>query len=318
MVQRLSHIILALFFVCSLLSAQPSSAIGGLAGSPLRMGFGARGIAMGNALSSNTSGQISAYYNPALLPFQTDRNLQAALGFLTLDRRLNFLSYGQDIKPTGGIAVSIVNAGVSEIEGRDVNGTRTDTYSTSENAFLFSFGTSMSPTLSAGITLKVLHYSLYQEVRSTTVGVDAGVLFAITDRLHAALVLQDINAKYKWDTTPIFGRRGNTTTEQFPLRRRLSVTYVPSYYNSNISAEIEYVDSTPLARIGVEAYPVNELALRAGVDHIDLSGDILARPSFGFGFLPGIETLRPELHYAFVVEPYAASGIHIISIIVRF
>ena len=44
----------------------------GLAGAPMRMGFGARGMAMGNAMTAVTSGDVQSYYNPAL--FRLNQN----------------------------------------------------------------------------------------------------------------------------------------------------------------------------------------------------------------------------------------------------
>jgi len=41
---------------------QSSSSDGGLAGGPMRMGFGARGLAMGNAMTAVISGDVQSYY----------------------------------------------------------------------------------------------------------------------------------------------------------------------------------------------------------------------------------------------------------------
>jgi hypothetical protein len=58
-----------------------------------RIGFGARGIGMGNALSTVKSGNISSIYNPALSVFQDDNAFSAQYTFLGLDRSLNFVSF---------------------------------------------------------------------------------------------------------------------------------------------------------------------------------------------------------------------------------
>jgi hypothetical protein len=298
--------------------AQTSSPIAGLAGSPFRMGFGARGIAMGNAMSSNPRGHLAAYYNPALAPFQVGPSAHASFGVLSLDRRLNFLSYGQALQPTGGMIVGVIDAGVNNIEYRDVNGRLNGTFATHETAFLFSFGTRMTDIVSAGISAKILYHSLFSEVSSTTLAIDAGALLSLSASLKAGLVIQDINGKYKWDTSPVFGRRGNATTEKFPLRRRLSLTYLTEYYDSSVSGEFEYVDSTPFLRIGIELHPVAGFAFRIGVDQIDPDGVVPARPSFGIGFRTDVESMKPEIQYAYVHEPYAPSGMHFISVIVHF
>ncbi|HEY5615052.1 MAG TPA: hypothetical protein VIL52_03445 [Bacteroidota bacterium] len=300
--------------------AQPniSSELGREPGAALRMGYGARGLGMGNALGALRSGELSAYYNPALVPFQSFRSATASFGILSLDRRMNFLSYGQALKPTGGIFFGIINAGVSEIDGRDVNGRHTEMYSTSENAFMLSFGTQVSPSVSIGLTSKILYYSLYKDLSSTTVAFDLGLVYSVSDQLALSGIVQDLNAKYTWDTSTLFGRNGNTTTERFPLRRRIGVSFQPEYYGSTISAEYEFIGSTSFARVGVEIYPIPQLALRAGVDQIDFQGTLATRPSFGFMLEPEFGFLSSYIHYAYVVEPYSPHNIHIISLTVGF
>ncbi len=299
--------------------AQPSvkSELAGQPGSPLRMGFGARGIGMGNSLSALRTGEIYGYYNPALVPFQSSRTAMASFGLLSLDRRLNFLSYGQDLKPTAGIFVGIINAGVSNIEGRDVDGRRTETYSTSENAFVVSFGNRFSDKVSAGLSSKILYYRLFEGVNSTTVGFDFGLLYTVSDQWTVGATVQDVNAKYKWDTSKLYGQKGNTTTENFPLRRRIGVSFLPNYYEAALSAELEWIGSTLLGRCGAEISPAQSLTIRAGVDQIEFDGNLVAKPSFGFSLHPDFGFLSSYIHYAYVIEPYSPSNIHIIAISVK-
>ena len=137
-------------------------------------------------------------------------------GFLPLDRNLNFASYTQSIKPTGGFSLAVINAGVSKIQGRDVDGRPTDTYSTSENEFLFTFGTRLRSEFAVGVSAKILYYSLFAGVKSTTVGFDLGMLYTPASEWAVAVVIADINSKYKWDTSQLYGSDGNTTVDRFP------------------------------------------------------------------------------------------------------
>ena len=315
--KRYVYILFALS-LSSTSSAQISSELGREPGAALRMGFGARGMGMGNAISAVRWGEISSYYNPALAPFQTTRTATASLGILSMDRRLNFLSYGQDLKPTAGVLVGIMNAGVSEIDGRDVNGRQTETYSTSENAFFISFGTRISPKVSIGLTSKILYYSLFENVSSTTVGFDIGFIYSVSDQFALSGVFQDLNAKYTWDTSTLYGRDGNTTTERFPLRKRIGISYRPNYFESTISAEYEFIGSTALARAGIEIYPISQLAIRMGVDQLDFQNDLSAKPSFGFAIQPEFGFVSSYIHYAYIIEPYSPHDIHMISVSVSF
>lgn len=134
--KTLSRVFISIFIlVLNLVSMafsqlQSSSSDAGLAGAPMRMGFGARGMAMGNAMTAVTSGDVQSYYNPALVPFETEPTAVATYGVLSLDRTLNFLSYTKSLKPNAGFSLSLINAGVGNIDGRDRDGIHTETYST--------------------------------------------------------------------------------------------------------------------------------------------------------------------------------------------
>ena len=312
--------IFVMFMFCAIAMAQPASTskLGGAPGAPLRMGFGARGMGMGNALTAVRGGELNGYYNPALVPFQSTRTATASFGILSLDRQMNILSYGQDLKPTAGVFIGILNSGVSDIDGRDINGRPTEVYSTSENALIASFGTRVSNFVSIGLSAKILYYHLFEGLNSTTVGLDIGFVYSFSDQLALGGVLQDINAKYTWDTSKLYGRDGNTTTERFPLRRRLGVSYMPEYYGSTVSAELEIIGSTSIMRLGAEMYPIEQFALRAGVDQIDFEGNLVAKPSFGFTLKPDFGFVSSYIHYAYVLEPYSPHNIHIIALSVTF
>ncbi|MGE5497826.1 MAG: hypothetical protein ACM3Q2_07145, partial [Syntrophothermus sp.] len=70
-----------------------TSRISSMAGAFSRMGFGARGMGMGNAMSAVTSGNVVSYYNPALSVFQENNSVQASYSFMSLDRKLNFINF---------------------------------------------------------------------------------------------------------------------------------------------------------------------------------------------------------------------------------
>jgi len=298
-------------------SAQTSS-LGGLAGSPLRMGFGARGIALANAMSAVTTGDALTYYNPALAPFQDVPFGTAAYGLLSLDRALNFVSFGQSLKPSAGIAFGIINSGVSNIEGRDRDGIRTETYSTSENSFFFSFGIKVEDKISLGVSAKLLYYSLFREVSSSTVGFDLGFLYQLSDELAFGAVMQDINSKYIWDTSKLYGTSGNRTVDYFPLRKKIGLTYFASDMNLLLATELEFISNETFLRCGGELSLADAFQLRAGLDQVSLSSSLDSKPSFGVAFSSPDLMWRPAIQYTFVLEPYSPHGIHIFSLSVHF
>jgi hypothetical protein len=284
----------------------------------MRMGFGARGLAMGNALTAVINGDVQAYYNPAVLPFESVPTAVASYGDLSLDRRLNFLSYVQSLKPNAGISLSIINADVGNIDGRDYDGIHTKTYSTSENAFMFTFALKPDPRLSLGVTAKVLYYVLFEGIKSTTAAIDFGAIYLLSQEFTIGAVVQDINAKYKWDTSPLYGINGNSTVDRFPLRKRIGLSWASSEYSLNLSSEFEAIGSATFVRVGSEIEVYDGIHIRGGVDQISLNTDLPAKPSLGLSVQTKLANWKPSFEYAYVFEPYSPSGIHIFSLSLKF
>ncbi len=293
-----------------------------LAGTPgafTRLGFGARGMGMGNALTAVVDGDVTSFYNPAVTPFLTDRVAAVSYGLLSLDRSLNTLSYSQAIQPTAGFSVGIINSGVSNIDGRDADGFQTGDLFTSENQFSFSFANRMSKVISLGIALKIYYYRLYENVSSTDLGIDAGGIARLSDNLTLGIVVQDIGSKYKWDTSNLYGDQGNSTVEPFPLLRKIGLSYAFDDNAGLISLDFENSnENTNIIRMGGEL-PLSEFfTVRAGLDHWDVQDPAQAAPTFGFTVRTSSAKLTPVINYAYVIEPYGLFGMHILSLSTRF
>jgi len=207
-------VLIILTIIISSLSAyaQPKfSEIAVKPGAFSRMGFGARGIGMGNALSAITEGNLVSYYNPALTVFQQGNSFQTSYSFLSLDRSLNFLSFtrrfdfynskdtsvNREPRSTAGFSIGVINSGVGNIDGRDNNGLKTGELSTSENQFFIGVANRFSKKFSIGINAKLYYYKLYEDITATSVGVDIGALYKVNNMFNVALIVSDINSKYK-------------------------------------------------------------------------------------------------------------------------
>ncbi|MCX6121385.1 MAG: hypothetical protein NTX44_07160 [Ignavibacteriales bacterium] len=297
---------------------QSSSSVGGLAGAPMRMGFGARGMAMGNAMTAVINGDLQSYYNPAIVPFESEPTAIAAYGVLSLDRRLNYLSYTKNLKPDAGFSLSILNAGVGNIDGRDRDGIHTETYSTSENAFSLSFGLRPAPKFAFGVTAKILYYSLFEGMKSTSAGIDVGVIYVLSQEVTLGAVVQDINAKYKWDSSQLYGQLGNSSSDYFPLRKRIGVSWMPTDYPLIVSGEFESIGSALYIRVGSEVKVYDGVYIRGGIDQLAMNADLPAKPAIGISLQTKVANWTPSFDYAYVFEPYSPSGIHILSLALRF
>ncbi|MDW8436476.1 MAG: PorV/PorQ family protein [Chloroherpetonaceae bacterium] len=345
-----------LLFGCSLsLSAQ----IGGAVAAYSRMGFGARGIGLGNAGGAiATEGEYHPYYNPAVLGFADSYAASATYGYLPLDRRLNFASFTGKIGPDAAIGFAWVNSGVSDIDGRDRDGNRTEIFSTSENLFILSFARRFSDELSLGISLRGYLASLYEELpNSFSLGFDVGAVYRLyaddLSSLNVGAALADISAKYEWNTASIYGQQGATTKDELPLSFKLAAAYArenlfgmksvllaaelqllsktfdglrSSFVNQNgvLIARSETValnKSETHLKLGAMIQPVRELRVRAGVDRLGLQGVALteiARFAAGFTIEYPIQDYVATIDYAILFEPYAPIGTSFIAFGIRF
>ncbi|MGE5430676.1 MAG: hypothetical protein ACM3QX_06365 [Syntrophomonadaceae bacterium] len=329
-------IIVPLFFFLMASSLFPQagfSEISSMPGAFSRLGFGARGIGMANAMSSVTEGNLVSYYNPALSAFQQDNSFAASYSFLTLDRTLNFLNFtkrfelksksqdqGKRQVRTPGLSFGLINAGVSKIDGRDNQGMQTGDLSTSENQFFLSFSNRFSEKLAIGLAVKFYYFKLYDKVTTSGLGFDIGALYTLSERMNLSFVLTDLNSKYKWDTSPVRQESGKTTENKFPIGKKLGLSYRIPEYKIIASAEFEgYGKGANFLRFGAEYNIYEQLFLRGGIDRMNISNkEYPARPSLGFSYFKKLSSFIAGVDYAFVMEPYSPSGQHILGINVNF
>ncbi len=296
-----------------------------------RAGFLPRGMSMGNAASAITSGNLSAYYNPALSVFQEESFAQASYTFLALDRNLNFLNFtrkfefgnktaGGPPKATAGLSVGIINSGVSNIDGRDNQGFKTGTLSTSENLLFFAFANKFSDKVALGFGVRIYYYRLYDKINTTATGFDLGVIYTVSDNLRAAFVLQDLNSQYKWDTSPIYNTDGMSSINKFPTTKKIAVSYNERNIEALLAGELEFNSyGRKLLRIGIEKELIRGFHLRAGLDNIVLNNkDELMQPTAGIGIVKNISGYTLIFDYAFVVEQYSQTPRHSIGVGINY
>jgi len=308
-----------------------------------RIGFGARGIAMSNALAGDVSGNTSPYYNPALAPFTERQSLAASTAFLSLDRELQFLQFASPMKPRAGVAVGLIHAGVSRIDGRDNSGYHTQDYATDEYAFFLAFGTHLARRVTAGIGIQLFRADYLEGLSAVnSIGLDIGLTIKITDDMFIGLIADDLLARYSWDTSSIYGADGKTTSDRFPTRFRLGGAYtlidgrllVTAEYESLVSSadyrvrevrlvgiaprEFYFTESLRLQenrfRFGGEYKLMEMFAVRAGVDRLG-SGDLAgATPTAGFMVEQPLGNLLVRAEYAFMLAPYRAGSMHFLTL----
>ena len=93
---------------------------------------------------------------------------------------------------------------------------------------------------------------------------------------------------------------------------------MPQSYPLILSGEIESIGSAQYARVGSEIEVYDGVYIRGGIDQIGMNADLPAKPSLGISVQTKVANWTPSFDYAYVFEPYSPSGIHILSLALRF
>lgn len=299
-----------------LATAPAFSQSGGKAGAFSRIGFGARGLAMGNATTAFTADGVYSYYNPALAAFASSVNqIDISTSAMSFDRSLNTVSGTFRLPPSGGMQLSILNANVSNIDGRTVDGYHTSSLSTHEYQFAATIGQQLSDKLSAGIGLKYYLSDLHSSVdAASTIGLDLGLLYKINGRLNAGITVQDLLASYTWQSGSLYGDDLSNRIDKFPKRFRLGLSYkiFPEWFMTLDMQHSSFENgSDNSVRLG-SRYQLHDLImLRSGwqFEHLNAS-DPVNHFSTGFSLKLPFEFLNSSIDYAFIQEPNNISYMH--------
>jgi hypothetical protein len=321
--------------------------LGSYAGSFARMGFGARGLSMGNAMVSDVFGDINGYYNPSLACFQENGFVNLGYTAMTLDRKLNYVGFARKFKlpqqPKGGagITLSWINSGVSNIDGRDNDAKQIGMLSTFENQFYLGTGFLLDENVAIGVGFKLYYAKLYDQIKTTSIAFDLGAIYKVRPDLSLGFSVHDISARYKWETSKIYGADGTTTENKFPVLTDIGATYLfpknlgtasvefetvinPGFETKDTSGILNVSNKTYnyVIKIGTEIKLSEQLKIRAGIDRMDFKADDFwgnVKPGFGVGFYkPLNKDITLGVDYSFQLEPYSHDGIHNIGIGFKF
>lgn len=300
---------------------------GGAAGSFSRIGFGPRGMAMGNALSAVIDVGVYSYYNPALAA-STVRGQQfdISTSLMSFDRNLHKANATFTLPPNAGMSFSVINASVSGIDGRTRSGYHTEMLSTNEFQFATSFGIRVNPRIYIGIGIKYFLADYHEALENTpSFGFGLGALYRVTDKLTMGATVQDLLAGYTWNSGIFYDDDSNTRTkDQFPIRYRFGASYkltdklllalepgmlrLPGSANSN-------ADSIFQLRTGARYLLHERITVRAGWQIKDLQSVRTSNNfSAGFSVLLPLDLLSSSIDYAFVPEPTGISTMHVFGI----
>lgn len=336
-----------IFFILALLfvgfPALAEAQTGGFAGSYTRMGFGPRGMASGNAMSAAAENGIYSHYNPALSAQVDNTQIDFSSALMSFDRTLHGLNVTFPLPPHAGLSVGLLNANVSDIDGRTSSGYDTGDLSTHEYQLFVSFGINLGRRARIGTSVKFLLADFHDDISSSTgTGFDIGLIVEPIDHLKAAIVAQDLIAGYTWNTDDLYSSQDSRNrSDEFPNRFKFNLTYEPSS-DWFVSAEYEIQrieseyfdrsvtgDAPARSRRNVDNIVTDEhqfrmgggfrvhdrLTMRSGIEILNLDDvDQTFKPSAGFSLHLPFDQYEPTIDYAWVREPTGISHMHVLAL----
>jgi hypothetical protein len=290
---------------------------GGYAGAFLRIGLGARNMALGNTGVAGPSDGYAFYYNPAITGFAKGKKISLSYSFMSLDRRFNYVGFTMEAPPAAGFSVGWVNSGVGDLPSVSGIGEFGENIDHSINAAFFNFARRFGEKLSVGLSIKYVWESILagtDEYFSGGWGWDLGAEYRLNSSVTLAATARDLGTKLKANTDKIF-ERGGTTIDRFPQLYLLGIQYQTPLNWVTISYDLETSNRSDLENhFGVEASYQKAVVIRAG--YYSLGGI-----TFGAGI--NMRALHPErsglfgylgqLDYAFIPSVYDEGSSHVFS-----
>ncbi len=179
----------------------------------LRMGVGARALAMGGAYVAEAHDATAGYWNPAGL---ADIECVSFTGMyaaeMSWDRTFNYFALGwtpSQVTNYGTFGITWLNSAIDEIYKYE-GGAYLGTFKDQNNVFLLSWAFKnefQERMFSFGFSFKVVTMDI-DDWNETGFGGDVGIKFAVDRRVSLGLMVQDMGTKVANETVPTTVRVG--------------------------------------------------------------------------------------------------------------
>ncbi len=310
---QIAPILLIPTLLCSAALAETGD--GGYPGQFLQLGFGARALGMGGAFVAVADDATGGFFNPAGLVQVTRRTFGAFYRNMTLDRRLTYVTYSQPIRDEATIGLAWVNAGVTDVMGRDGDGNLTGEISNYQNSIHLFVGRKIIEQLSAGIRMAYTQFNL-ANISAYGVGFGFSAMGRPVPRLRLGAAVENVAMKYSWTSGDYWKSidpdiLGSSVEEEFPVNFRLGASYLLWDDRILLSGEIEKNDKQEAKlHLGTEVWALDKVAGRIGYDGRALT--------FGLGLRHEIRSIVLGFDYAFVDSPVELDADHLVSVQFEF
>ncbi len=312
-------------FVIILFAAGPAGAegSGGFAGSFLRIGLGARGMAMGNAQVADAGNGYGVYYNPAGLPHLENRQFALSYSQMSLDRNFNYIGLAVPLKGVAGAAIGWINSGVGDLRSYNSSGEDTGEIDHGLNAIYAAFAFKLialaqadkqlmhlpQDLISIGLAVKFLREGIDDNADfsydGSGLGLDVGVMIKPHANFAIGYQVKDLNASLTSNTNDIFDR-GTEVGNNFPVTQKVGAFFRTPLPWLAVAYDFEWNNKgTERHHLGAELS--SDIAIgRLGYDddHFTLGGGLKFN---------AYKKLRMALDYAFVDDVVDEGVSHVFS-----
>lgn len=286
----------ALAFITTIPSYTAASSGTGTTGAQfLRLGAGARPIAMGGAYTALADDASGPQYNAAGAAWVRNKEAMASYIDYLEGIRYGYIGYLQPLNAnsTLGLAFGYLDSG--SIDRTDVAGTDIGTFSSTQSLVLLTYARAFGSKFSLGTNLKLFQQKIEDE-KSSGYAFDLGTMYKIKPYFNLGLAVQNIGpgVTFVQDKDPL------------PLTIKFGALYMFMEDTLNISGDAKYQpkeDSKITESVGAEYWVSRNFALRAGYDTASISDiENFTGVSAGMGFkVSGL-----NLNYAWM--PYGILG----------
>lgn len=296
---------------------------GGYAGAELRVGLGARPVAMGEAFTAIADDGSAPFFNPAGAAWIRKRIFGASYRFLEFDRRHGYLSLIVPVQGEASLGFTWVNSSVGDVLERDDIGQVAGELKDHHNQFGANFAKRFTKALSAGANVKYLQKTV-AGASAYSIAFDLGTQFRFRDLrrwqghplsgLSLGFAAENILARFTFNSTDYYGQFGSpgaSTTDTVPMNFRLGASYqVREDLLFAVDAE-KNLNQKTFFHAGGEYLYKKVLAARAGYSH--------GKVSLGAGVRQALDKKKSvQVDYVFQTSAISERGDHLFSLQFEF
>jgi len=266
----------------------------------LKLGVGAKAVAMGGAFTALAEDPSTIYYNPAGTRFLQRRQLLAGYHNYVLDIQSGFLAHTRPVADRFGAGVFVDYLNFGDFTRTDINGVPDGEFSGGD--FLLGVNGSMlvMPGLSIGINVKYMHESA-DGYGADAFAADIGGMFRMPDSLTSfGLSIYNLGGVVSGFTDH---------KDKLPMGVRAGVAH--SLRELPLVVAFDGVlpnDNDPYVNVGAEFYKFEPLYIRAGYSLFGENYKTGSGSDGWGGFAAGFGLDIRDYHISYAFMPYLDLG----------